>query len=541
MRIYRKIRSLWSVIGLVALLFCVWHLVIFDTPVREITEDHNPEESAVTSNPKQEVEQVRLENVPTDVSYKKYKWPGLSDALAARASGPNRLVVLALVDSGYLDMACNFYLSSIKRFGIRNFLFVAADAVVCDSLQKALGSAMLPCFSYKSSRGGDGPAPSYGTQEFRLTVSSRNALILRSLELGFTILNTDTDIVYLQNPLPDIIEKCRLDNCDIAALDDNGAINAGFIYLRPTTASVGVYRTAVAEFRRKMQAEQGVINQAINDQRKRKGGIRVVYLSRDTYQSGRSFFGARSTPYLLQRNASHEGIMVVHNNCIKGTAIKILRFRQHRLWFYDKQRYYSDNTRNYLAILDPVLVSQEDGKYVYDTEWETLRKAFAIAILLNRTLILPDMVDARGTPLTYTVLLRFSIERFNTAFSYRESVFLEHPRIPQNFKESVSCYDIEALPRTRNFGASEQNSTLEKCQRVLPRDVHSGPSEGEIRSWLSTDPARVLVLVTLRGKYKHLPYDRLFTEEGMAYLQKKEACARYNERTKHLACHKRKR
>ena len=49
------------------------------------------------------------------------------DALS-KVSDANKFVVLASVDYGYIDMAVNLYVTSVRPFNITNFLLVCSDS-----------------------------------------------------------------------------------------------------------------------------------------------------------------------------------------------------------------------------------------------------------------------------------------------------------------------------------------------------------------------------------------------------------------------------
>jgi hypothetical protein len=117
--------------------------------------------------------------------------------------GGEQFIVLALVDSAFADMALNLYESSLRPNGIRNFLFVGAGRRACELLR----NASLPCYHYTEDKDTE-VASIYKSPEFIRKMNIRTDMILDALSVGFTVLHTDLDVVFLRNPLPDL--KVRL-------------------------------------------------------------------------------------------------------------------------------------------------------------------------------------------------------------------------------------------------------------------------------------------------------------------------------------------
>lgn len=133
-------------------------------------------------------------------------------AIAARASA-DRYVVLALVDSAFVDMAVNLYETSLRPNGIDNFLFVGVGERTCDelgnasALSSATGGRPLPCYHYTDVEGSE-TASVYLSADFLRKMNIRTDMIIDALAAGFTVVHTDLDVVFFKNPLPDL--KVRL-------------------------------------------------------------------------------------------------------------------------------------------------------------------------------------------------------------------------------------------------------------------------------------------------------------------------------------------
>jgi len=120
-------------------------------------------------------------------------------ATLTRHSTPDKFIVLALVDTAFADMAVNLYESSLRPNGIDNFLFVGAGHRACEILR----NASLPCHHYTEDRATD-VASTYQSPDFIRKMNIRTEMILDALSVGFTVLHTDLDIVFIRNPIADL-------------------------------------------------------------------------------------------------------------------------------------------------------------------------------------------------------------------------------------------------------------------------------------------------------------------------------------------------
>ena len=122
------------------------------------------------------------------------------DMLAEHSSPDDKLIILAMTDYAFADMAVNMYETSFKRHGITNFLFVGAGKESCEFL---IAKYSLPCFYYANDSSAK-DASVYNSLEFIRKMNIRTIMIIEALQAGYTVLHTDTDVVFLKNPLPEI-------------------------------------------------------------------------------------------------------------------------------------------------------------------------------------------------------------------------------------------------------------------------------------------------------------------------------------------------
>jgi len=138
-------------------------------------------------------EQHLVQPLPSAVMYS-----SLTNAIASRAS-EDRYIVLAMLDEAFVDMALNFHETSLSRHHIDNYLFVGVGSSTCDVLYRH----SLACFYYVDDRS-SGEASEFGDTDFIRKMNIRTDMILEALAANFTVVHTDTDVIFLANPLREI-------------------------------------------------------------------------------------------------------------------------------------------------------------------------------------------------------------------------------------------------------------------------------------------------------------------------------------------------
>ena len=118
--------------------------------------------------------------------------------LALRAS-PDNIVILAMTDFSYVDMAINLYEASFKPHDITNFLFVGTGSRSCE----VLVNHSLPCFRYADDNESE-VANIFQSSGFKRKMNIRTNMILAALRAGFSVLHMDVDVVFLKNPLEEL-------------------------------------------------------------------------------------------------------------------------------------------------------------------------------------------------------------------------------------------------------------------------------------------------------------------------------------------------
>jgi len=417
------------------------------------------------------------------------------DMIRDRAS-VNGTIVLASVDSGYVDMAINLYFTSFHKFGIDNYLFVGSDSEVCG----ALSVFNIACFDYihdKDARS----SSSYYSKAFKRKTHLKTKIILEALKLELKVLITDVDIVFMKNPFLHIGQN---DNFDIEISSDVVEGNSGFYLSRPTPAAIKLHETAW---------KQGLEHPEISNQKAidrnlekmvRWKQLRVRNLDPKLFLNGRVFFedGVR----MFKGDNPCATCIMVHNNWIVSGAAKIYRFKEYGMWESNRNEYYSNEHNKYLSFGLPGDYGASESPR---TELKALQYALILAAILDRIVILPRFhcygCKYHGICKKSNVVCSFGtfyrIDAFDKAFDgrYRENVFLEHDRVPNAVKESNSPLYFLDTPLNRKKFPTIPDNVVAKT----PAD-RQGVSMEEIQQWFGNATESVLNFHSL---YHGINYD----------------------------------
>ena len=356
--------------------------------------------------------------------------------LTAHASS-NKVIILALADYSFFDMTLNFYETSLLKFNIKNYLFIATEMRTCE----VLWGNKINCYVYLNMTT-SGKTSVFNSFDFLQKMNLRTLFVFDALRFGFTILQTDVDVIFLQNPLPDIYSSVR---SDVACLWDNGECNSGFVYIKPTNFTLAVYRKMSDTVRRgKMIADQKELTKVIATlMRIYKGFVHLKqFFDPKRYKCGLTFFEVEGRYFSEHRQCRQ--CIVVHNNWIVGKEAKRYRFRELLLWSYDDNGYYTNTSTKYLTYSNaPVTGTQKMDRF--DTELDALKTALYIGQLLQRVVILPRFHLSERYGKTVVDIERplnqwIKMSNFDGQFykKYRENVFLRHKKVPETIKEKIS-------------------------------------------------------------------------------------------------------
>ena len=351
-----------------------------------------------------------------------------------KKANKDNIIILASVDSSFVDLAVNFYETSFRRFNISNFLYICSDSKAV----AMLAEAGIDCYLYPQDTKND-QATEYGSKSFILKMRVKMKMVTAALMLGFTTVLSDVDLVFLHDPTP----KFYIDS-DVSFMSDVYNDNCGFYIARPSNATIELHKRTLTSVMTRMIADQDAMAAAISSMVGSKT-LKKKSLNKKEFACGLIYFEDEKRMFLMDKpcNDSTCKTDVVHNNWIVSKAAKIYRFKEMGMWMYDYKKYYSSSSRKYLQYSNAL----DFGMKSKERERAALKTAMTVAKLLNRTLIFPKFhcygckskACKIGTD-HCSFNAHFHVRSFDASFEnrYREYVFLKHPMVPGTVKKSVS-------------------------------------------------------------------------------------------------------
>lgn len=348
-------------------------------------------------------------------------------------------------NAAYTDFALN-WVAHARGAGVRNFLVGALD----DDVLRTLLAAAVPAFAMHA----DLPASDlgWGSPSFHEMGRRKAALAAAVTGLGYDVLLSDVDAVWLADPAPHL---ARFPDADVLVSSDNlastrgpdrgleawpaagAAFNIGVVLFRATPGG----RALAAAWDGALAAappgtwDQAVFNDVVREGVEPVSGRRdnlffganwtalVGVLPVDAYASGHTFFVQRLAERLAGRadaggagkgDGSPSTPLAVHATFqFSGTAGKRHRLRERRLWAVDPPAYY-DPPGGLLALEvevgplihaaavpdrplnatepAPARLAPFAGHFaLVHAQLRQLRAGLALAAALNRTLVLPAL------------------------------------------------------------------------------------------------------------------------------------------------------
>ena len=351
----------------------------------------------------------------------------LRTALTVQASENAVIVLPSIVDRGYLTMAINFYLTSILPHGIHNVLFICADSVACDELRHRC----IPSFLYVQDPTGGG-ADEYLSADFNRKGNLKLWVVRDIIRLGYTVLITDLDVVFFKDPLPYLSGSMSDMHVMLnRVLSDGRAVyNSGFMYVRNTTKSQLLFNKIIQrlESGNPKDHDQKVLNIILSDTTVKQSNLSLNVLPPELFSTGYYYFELMNRIMYDPKNVS-TSCVVLHNNFVTGVVAKEFRLKEHMLWHYEEDGYYSESGRKYMTYYNPY----ELGNSTYNAEEDALKNALMISAITNRTLIMPRFhcfCTAGGCAYHCPLDYHFHMATFFSYFGgkYRENSFLINPK-----------------------------------------------------------------------------------------------------------------
>ena len=409
--------------------------------------------------------------------------------IAKRRASVEAKIMVSYFDLPFLNMALNFYETSIKRLNITNFLFTTSHPECCLVLNKNDKDC---CIVYKRLPISSHPS-SIGHKNFARKSNIRNKLILDLLNANMKVLYSDVDIYLFKNPFDNI--NCS--DCDIAVQVDGGEVNSGFVFARPTNFSKQIY------FKMNQLA---LSNDAIVDQH----NLNIVTRNFSRYYKDFKLFRLPNTIFLNGAFYFSNRVFVddkqcnecvqIHNNFIISIEAKEYRAKEAGFWDYDGDQYFSNPFRKYL-IYENLFCKSKNPLEVALEEHESFISALAFAQILNRTLILPTFHCDKHQKCSLLDL--YSIQHFYAKFGtmFREHSFLKHKKVPEAVVKARSRKFIVLTNKITEFLKTCETKIPDNLVYLVPKDINRGATDEEIINWFGNDTIAILQFHSLYGSF----------------------------------------
>ena len=348
----------------------------------------------------------------------------------------NKTIILATVDLAYIDMAINLYETSFKKFNLQNYVFACSQQEATNILMSHGIDAIT---LWSDSQGNE--TSDYNTEAFNRKTRYKTLATVIALNMGFSVLLMDVDIVFLKNPFP--FFTCN--SCDIIFQSEGGETNrnTGFYLAFPTNNTIKMHLLALDSYKlSETFNDQDAIKQ-ITDAMQADGDLKIQVLNKKLFPNGVSYFddGCRM---FGDDNLCHDCV-IVHNNDIISYSNKVYRFKEHFMWVIDTNGYYSNEKAKYLTFENTLRFSTD--KEMKQAEMRSLKTALLIGHILKRILILPTFHCPKDTSQRCSKLhtgcpayMHLNMTSVDAEFSgdYREHLFLHNSNVPKSVKHSVS-------------------------------------------------------------------------------------------------------
>lgn len=255
----------------------------------------------------------------------------------------NNILIVTQVNCGYLDFLENWILS-LQRLHIENVIVVANDKIAFDAMEKYWpGHAVLSSWASSRVKKKTTISALFGTKEYGFLVKQRPMMIQSFLDLGYDIVYSDVDSVWMSNALE--VLRGVDDSIDFAAASDSDPyfdivdkrdidyLCTGFMYVKATRRSRHLMKTWASGLRAKTKhSNQGTFNSVVKSLRSKKDGIKFEILKKEQFPPGYMYF---DTEHGFKNRTGWEQKqepVIVHANWVGGSEAKRKLLQSKDVW-----------------------------------------------------------------------------------------------------------------------------------------------------------------------------------------------------------------
>ncbi|XP_038071760.1 UDP-D-xylose:L-fucose alpha-1,3-D-xylosyltransferase-like isoform X2 [Patiria miniata] len=254
------------------------------------------------------------------------------------------VVMLTTANLAFVDFVLNM-LASVRKVGVCvDTTVIAEDGMAYDELQKYTKGDPAVNVLRTSSGEMDAMESRRGNAQYFGIMNKRQAYILSLLERGLEVLFTDSDTFWFRDPFPYFEGNYDMFIRGSRPHNQTRRINeiefcAGFIYLKPTIATVQFVRTwvKVMEDYKKwglLYPDQTVMNNLLKDDKPVHMNIKM--LDPDLFPWGAAFFN----PSWQKQN---HPTVVMHAASIRGHPLKLQKFKELDMWLVNVKDFAGDS------------------------------------------------------------------------------------------------------------------------------------------------------------------------------------------------------
>lgn len=356
----------------------------------------------------------------------------------------------------------------------------------------------IPVFYYSTEEAGHSSSR-YNSPEFKRKTHIKTRIILDALKLNFTVVISDVDIVYIKNPL----KHWPCPTCDLQVSSDYVEANSGFYLVKPNAAGIKLHEEMLKRAKPN-NSNQKTLNPAITYMKKRRE-IKSETLTNRKWPCGIVYWENEKRMWSTDKYTRDH--VLVHNNWIETAEAKIYRFKEHHMWFLNKDGYYSNPNATYITYSNHIFFGKGSTRNI---EGKALAAALGIAMALDRILILPAFHcdeckygACKSPSKTCALNVRFHLLEFDKYFKkiYREHMFLSHYLVPNSIKQGLS----KELVIDNDFTDSHQSDYFDipesPNRRMKPADKKNGATSEEIINWVNSNNLNSYPVLHFKGMY----------------------------------------
>lgn len=358
-------------------------------------------------------------------------YDNLTDILRARSLDNH--IIVTIINYAYIELTIH-WIYRLQRMNIHNFFVYLHDQ---QSLQYFHHHHLTHlCYvDPQIYQDNQSSYASWGSSSFKKIGNSKMFIANRILHLNYSVLISEIDVVWFQNPLPILkhfAQEFDVISQGITYTSPENRRNIGFVYLPCRESSIVIMN----EVERILRADpslwdQGVFNQVVDRAVKRKQ-IKDLLLDFKIFIF-ESFY--------LDPTLSSNDTIVAHLVGLDSAAHKTFVIKERA--FSEDVFGYLSHPRKYLTYANPSIDPNQ--------QVQALKKALHLSIVLNRTLILPRFhchhINFYNEFYNMKLSSDCTAERFvdvqqlTLLYNIRENSFLRNPLVPKHIHQDRMVYN----------------------------------------------------------------------------------------------------